>query len=133
MTAAAVGHPGAAAARQGALERYRPELRYDSRERLFAERVGPTGHRAHGGGGDRVYGRVARERRETWLQYWLFYRQNTQDRGVLRTGRHEGDWEFVQLRLGPGGGPDLATLAQHRWAEGGPWRRLRRVRLPAPR
>ncbi len=28
-----------------------------------------------------------------WLQYWLYARDNPQDRGILRTGRHEGDWE----------------------------------------
>ena len=32
-----------------------------------------------------------------WTQYWLFFRDNAQDRGVLRTGRHEGDWEMVQV------------------------------------
>ena len=32
-----------------------------------------------------------------WTQYWLYFRENLQDRGILRTGRHEGDWEMVQV------------------------------------
>lgn len=68
------------------------------------------GRRVHGGDG------------RTWLQYWFLYATNDQDRGILRTGRHEGDWEMVQLRLGAGGRPDAATFAQHSWAEACPWR-----------
>ena len=48
----------------------------------------------------------------------VFYASNTQDRGIVDTGRHEGDWEFVQLRLSASGRPDLVTFAQHAWAEG---------------
>lgn len=89
---------------------------------------GGAGRAAAGGGGRRrIYGHVAREGRTTWLQYWLFYADNPQDRGVVRTGRHEGDWEFMQLRVDARGRPDLATLAQHHWAEGCAWSRLRHV------
>ena len=101
-------------------------LRYHSAARCFARPVGPPGRRALGGRGERVYGHVAREEGRTWLQYWLYYTHNPQDRGALRTGRHEGDWEFLQLRLGKDRRPDLATLAQHRWAEGCRWNQLRR-------
>ena len=118
-----------AAAANGLLERYRPELRYDRSERLFPEAVGPAGGQTRGPGVRRIYGHVAREGRDRWLQYWLFYADNPQDRGILRTGRHRGDWEFMQLRVGPGGRPDLATLAQHRWAEGCAWHELRRARV----
>jgi len=111
------------------LERYRPVLRYDSAERHFAQPVGPVGRRARGGTGERIYGHLAREDGQTWLQYWLFYAYNPQDRGLLRTGRHEGDWEFLQLRLGDDGRPDLATLAQHSWAEGCRWSELARQRV----
>ena len=38
-----------------------------------------------------VYGR----RTGRWLQYWMFFAAEGQDRGVL-TGRHAGDWEIVQ-------------------------------------
>ena len=113
------------------LARHRPQLRYHSEERHFAERVGPAGRRALGGAGHMIYGHIAREGKARWLQYWLFYTDNPQDRGIVRTGRHEGDWEFMQLRLGRTGRPDLATLAQHRWAEACAWRRLRRIRIAA--
>ena len=33
-----------------------------------------------------------------WVQYWIWFEDNTQDRGVLRSGRHAGDWELVQYR-----------------------------------
>ena len=72
---------------------------------------------------DVTYGRAARgSDGRTWLQYWFLYEDNPQDRGIVRTGRHEGDWEVVQLRLGAGGRPDVATFAQHSWAEACRWR-----------
>jgi len=74
-----------------------------------------------------VYGRAARggdHRR--WLQYWLFYEDNAQDRGIARTGRHAGDWELVQLRLDAANRPDRATAAQHSWAESCAWDALQR-------
>ena len=97
----------------------------------------PDGHAADGGdrlrfdtdiaGPPAVYGRRARDGSgRTWLQYWLFFADNRQDRGLLRTGRHEGDWELFQLRLDAAGRPVEATLAQHTWAQGCGWRRLRR-------
>jgi hypothetical protein len=46
-----------------------------------------------------------------WRQYWIFYAANPQDRGVLRSGRHAGDWELVQYR-----GRE-AVYAQHSGAE----------------
>ena len=57
---------------------------------------------------------------DEWLQYWSFYPDNPQDRGVTRTGRHEGDWELVQLGLSDGR-PAKATYAQHSWAEACDW------------
>jgi hypothetical protein len=68
-----------------------------------------------------VYGRVVRERGRTWLQYWAFYLYNPQDRGILRIGRHEGDWELVQVELGRGERPTGATYAQHAFAERCVW------------
>lgn len=56
----------------------------------------------------------------TWTQFWLLYAGNPQDRGILRTGRHEGDWELVQV--GTGRGAAVATFSQHKWAEACPWR-----------
>jgi len=164
LAASALAAPAAPAA-DGALERYRPLLRYDSQETNFAIDIDPliaaaTVERADGGtvrglrprdlaaryrdgrvagAGDRlrfdtgiaaepaVYGRQARDGSgRTWLQYWLFLPDNRQDRGLLRTGRHEGDWELFQLRLDAAGRPVEATLAQHTWAQGCGWRALRR-------
>jgi len=99
-----------------ALTRYRPVLRYDRDERWFASAIDPSTRSPVGP--ERVYGHRVSEAGRVWLQYWLFFRYNGQDRGVVRTGRHEGDWEFAQLRLGPGGEPDRVDLAQHSWAEG---------------
>lgn len=66
---------------------------------------------------DVAYGRQVTGRDgRTWLQYWFLHATNTQDRGIVRTGRHEGDWEMVQLRLDARGRPDTATFAQHSWA-----------------
>lgn len=46
-----------------------------------------------------------------WDQYWLWSPDNTQDRGVFRTGRHEGDWELVQVR------DSIVVVSQHAGAE----------------
>jgi hypothetical protein len=90
-------------------------LRYDSDERHFARSVSDPPRAL-------VYGRSARDGRgRMWLQYWLYFTANTQDRGVLRTGRHDGDWELVQVRLDARRRPVEATFAQHSWAEGCGW------------
>jgi hypothetical protein len=60
------------------LQRYRPVLRYDSRGRYFAQPVGPRLGVPRARRGDRVYGHLAREDGDTWLQYWLFYARNPQ-------------------------------------------------------
>jgi hypothetical protein len=106
------------------LKRYRPILRYSDDEEYFAQPVSLPPRSAEVRRGDRVYGHVALEGNDVWLQYWFFYAYNPQDRNPLNTGRHEGDWELAQFRLGPDGVPDLATLAQHSWAEGCDWNEL---------
>jgi hypothetical protein len=77
-----------------------PEYRLDSAERYLPTTI-------EGRGGPVVYGREA----DGWLQYWTYYAYNPQDRGILKTGRHEGDWEVVQVRRG------RAVFAQHSWSE----------------
>jgi hypothetical protein len=98
------------------LERYAPVVVHDSGERspltsvqAFAGRVPGV---APGRPRPTVYGRRA----GPWLQYWLLFADNPQDRGVLRTGRHEGDWELVQYRL-RGDRLAEAVYAQHSGAE----------------
>jgi VPS62-like protein len=56
-----------------------------------------------------------------WRQWWMVYPSNDQDRGIVRTGRHAGDWEMVQVRL-EAGQPVEAVYAQHSGAERCPWR-----------
>ena len=61
---------------------------------------------------DRVYGRAVHGcDGRLWLQYWVFYYDNPKT--YLFTGRHEGDWEMVQLRLSSAGTVDRASFAQH--------------------
>jgi RES domain-containing protein len=65
-----------------------------------------------------VYGREVRSRAGgRWLQYWLYYAYQDQDRGLVRTGRHAGDWELVQYRVGADDHLIEAVYAQHSGAE----------------
>jgi len=65
-----------------------------------------------------VYGRSVPARAGgTWLQYWLYYPYQDQDRGIVRTGRHEGDWELVQYRVDGAGRLVETVYAQHSGAE----------------
>jgi hypothetical protein len=74
---------------------------------------------------NRVYGHFVPDGNERWLQYWFFYFYNDFNLvgGILGAGRHEGDWEMIQLRLGEKDIPDYAVYAQHkkagvrRWGE----------------
>lgn len=69
-----------------------------------------------------VYARAVPSRRGgEWLQYWLFYAGQDQDRGIVRTGRHEGDWELVQYRVDASGRGVEAVYAQHRGGERCGW------------
>ena len=75
---------------------------------------------ARPGYGDHVYGYAKRDGKGSlWLQYWFFYYYN--NKAFLHAGLHEGDWEMIQLRLGAGGEPDVATYAQHAHGERCDW------------
>jgi hypothetical protein len=71
-----------------------------------------------------VYGRAAMDAGRLWLQYWLFYYYN--DKGFLEVGRHEGDWEMVQLRIGPAGAPDAVAYGRHAGGERASWAEVER-------
>ena len=62
------------------------------------------------------YHRVVREANLWWHQYWLWYLYNPWSFAGTGVGRHEGDWEFVQLACTDrkGDKPVLATASQHR-------------------
>jgi hypothetical protein len=68
----------------------------------------------------RIYGRVVEDEGRTWLQYWFWLYYNPKN--LLGFGKHEGDWEMIQLGLGAGGEPEVATYAQHDSGEARPWR-----------
>jgi hypothetical protein len=54
-----------------------------------------------------------------WLQYWFFYYYN--DKALLGSGRHEGDWELVQIGLGNSERPVTVTYSQHTSGERCAW------------
>ncbi len=107
------------------LRRHAPVLVLDRREPggpVSVDRflAGARGARAQAAP-PRVYGHAAADGGRTWLQYWLFYPDNPQDRGIVRAGRHEGDWEMLQVGLGRAGRPEVVTFAQHHWRQGCKW------------
>jgi hypothetical protein len=63
------------------------------------------------------YHRVVEAANLWWHQFWLWYLYNPWQ--ILGTGKHEGDWEFVQLGcVDPEGDkPVLVTASQHRNGE----------------
>jgi hypothetical protein len=105
-----------AAAADGALQRYAPIVVQDSRESSPLVSVKVMAGRVPGVAPGRVRPTVYGRRDGEWLQYWMFFAANEHDRGLLGTGRHEGDWELVQYRLRRGG-LVRAVYAQHAIAE----------------
>ena len=55
------------------------------------------------------------------LQYWLWYHDNPKH--LFGWGRHQGDWELVQVALDAGGAPVAVTGSQHTASETRRWRR----------
>ncbi len=80
---------------------------------------------------NRIYGHAATgSDGRVWLSYWFFYLYNdyTLFGPLLGAGRHDGDWEMIQLRLDPAGEvPDLALYTQHQDVEARSWERVVRV------
>jgi hypothetical protein len=73
---------------------------------------------------DRVHGHARRDDQgRLWLQYWCFYYYNDYQLAgpLVGGGKHEGDWEMVQIRLDGSERPVEAIYAQHRGAETHPW------------
>ncbi len=98
-----------------------PVLVHDSREKSPVASVGAFAGRVPGvpaSSGPVVYERRAGR----WRQWWLVFEHNGQDRGLVRTGRHAGDWEMVQVRVDAAGQPVEAVYAQHSGAERCSWR-----------
>jgi hypothetical protein len=69
---------------------------------------------------NRAYGRVARDDAGTrWLQYWFWLYHNPKN--LFGWGKHEGDWEMIQIRLGPDDRPVSASYSQHEHGETRAW------------
>jgi hypothetical protein len=117
--------PGAAWGADPALDRLAPILVHDAGERFPATSVAESGVPGTAGAvpAPVVYGRVAGG---GWLQYWIYFAANPQDRGILRSGRHAGDWELVQYRVDGRGQPVEAVYAQHSGAERCGWPEVER-------
>jgi hypothetical protein len=115
----------AAAALAGALTALAPVVVHDSREQHPLSSVAAAHVDAPSRSDDpapAAYARAApRDGGGAWLQYWLYYPEQDQDRGIVRTGRHEGDWELVQVGLDASGRPREVVYAQHRGGERCDW------------
>ena len=109
--------PASAADPAELLSRNVPEYRYHSGEPHPAISVEDFDAGRERSARAPAYGRAVRDGSSWFLQYWTLHADNPQDRGIVRTGRHRGDWELVQLRLDAGGAPLDAVYAQHAWAE----------------
>ena len=57
------------------------------------------------------YHRVERAVGLDWHQYWLWTLYNPKE--YVGFGKHEGDWEFVQIACSKDGLPVLVTASQH--------------------
>ena len=51
----------------------------------------------------------------TWLQYWFWLYYNPKN--LFGFGKHEGDWEMIQIGLDAAGKPELIGYAQHNSGE----------------
>ena len=124
-SAAAAAATAAATPTDTLLRRHAPVLVLDAREPGPPVAVEPFLRGARGAAAQaapaRVHGHAVRDGGRLWLQYWLFYPDNPQDRGIVRSGRHEGDWEMLQVGLDATERPRVVTFAQHAWRQGCDW------------
>lgn len=73
---------------------------------------------------NRCYGHVERGKDRIWLQYWLWLYYNPKH--LLGFGRHQGDWEMVQVTLDAAERPLTVTCSQHKTGEAWDWERVPR-------
>ena len=68
----------------------------------------------------RIYGRVVKGTDgRTWLQYWFWLYYNPKN--LFGFGKHEGDWEMIQVGLGSDETPEAITYAQHKRGDARKW------------
>ena len=70
---------------------------------------------------DRAYWRFHQDGDTVYLQYWFWLYYNPKD--VLGRGRHEGDWEMIQVKLEKER-PVCAVYAQHAHATRAGWEQV---------
>jgi hypothetical protein len=58
-----------------------------------------------------IYGRAVPDGGRIWLQYWYWLYYNPKN--LFGFGKHEGDWEMIQIGLGADGRPEVLAYAQH--------------------
>jgi hypothetical protein len=68
---------------------------------------------------ERAYGRAAKDGEWLWLQYFFWEYYNPKH--LLGFGKHEGDWELIQVGLDHGRVPRVVTYAQHDGGAGRSW------------
>ena len=110
-----------------ALEDYAPIVIHDRRDASPLTSVAGSPVRVPGlpppGGPPAAYA-ARSDGDDTILQYWLFLRRQPAGPRHRATGRHEGDWELVQVRLA-GGAPATVLASQHSGAEACGWDAVR--------
>src|SRR4051812_4539540 len=97
-----------------------PTREYREQARALHQQPGYANH---------VYGHAVLDSGgDLWLQYWFFYFYNDYNLigAFLHAGRHEGDWEMIQVRLRDEL-PDLAVYCQHAGATKRDWRQVDRI------
>lgn len=97
-----------------------PTREYPAQARTLHQQPGYANH---------VYGHAVLDPNgDLWLQYWFFYFYNDYNLigAFLHAGRHEGDWEMIQVRLRDEAA-DLAVYCQHAGAKKRDWRQVDRI------
>ncbi len=111
------------------LVRYPHGLQAQKGDRLDAaadELAAAANYQADPSYSNRLYGRVApADGGLRWLQYWLWFYYNPKN--LLGFGKHEGDWEMVQIGLDQGDRPQKVTLSQHERGEARSWAQVERL------
>jgi hypothetical protein len=116
VAALALAPAGAVAQARDPLARFVPVVVHDSRDTSRLTSVQAVAGQVPGVPSGRPKPTVYGRRAGRWLQYWMFFAAQEQDRGVVRTGRHAGDWELVQYDVRDGA-LVRGVYSQHRGAE----------------
>jgi microsomal dipeptidase-like Zn-dependent dipeptidase len=88
---------------------FAPDLQGDARKMETQERFA-----------GRIYGRVVKSTdSRTWLQYWFWLYYNPKN--LFGFGKHEGDWEMIQVGLNSDRTPEVLTYAQHKGGDVRTW------------